>query len=69
MVNIVKEKQEECAAKFWEIRVFDHDVVIRDYAKGTLAVLEGGGDVAILFAPAPGSAVWSGVKALMKVSL
>ena len=69
LVNIVEGKQKQCEAKFWKIKVFDTDFVIRDYVKITLAVLKGVGDVAIQFAPAPGSAVWSGVKTLMEVSL
>ncbi|KAI9708517.1 MAG: hypothetical protein M1820_003979 [Bogoriella megaspora] len=67
LVDIVKAKQDECAAKFWKIKVFDHDIVIKDLVKGALTILKGVGDVAIQFAPAPGSAVWSGVKTLMEM--
>jgi hypothetical protein len=67
LVAVVKGKEAECEKKFWKVKVFDRDIVIRDYVKGTLNVLQQVGDVAIKFAPAPGSIVWSAVKTLMQV--
>jgi hypothetical protein len=67
MTAIVKSKQDDCEKKFWKIKIFGQDVVIRDYVKASVDIIEKAGDVAINFAPAPGSIVWSGVKTLMQV--
>ena len=68
LIGIVQTKEEECEKKFWKINIGGNDIVIRDYVKSTLKVLQQVGDVAINFAPAPGSIVWSGVKTIMQAS-
>lgn len=68
LIGTVEARQKECEAKFWKVRVFGHDVVVRDYVKASLDIVKNVGDVAINFAPSPGSAVWGGVKTLMDVS-
>lgn len=67
VMEVVKRKQDECEKKFWKIKIFGQDMVIRDYVKATLGILQQVGDVAINFAPAPGSVVWSALKTLMQV--
>lgn len=67
LMAIVKTKQETCEKKFWRIKVHGQDVVIRDYVNASVNIIEKAGDVAINFAPAPGSTVWSGVKTLIQV--
>jgi hypothetical protein len=68
LIGIVEIKEEECEKKFWKINIAGNDIVIKDYVKSTLNVLQQVGDIAINFAPAPGSIVWSGVKTIMQVS-
>jgi hypothetical protein len=68
LVEFVKSKEEECEKKFWKINIGGKDIVVKDYVKSTLDVLQQIGDIAIQFAPTPGSIVWSGVKTIMQVS-
>ena len=69
LVEIVQVEQDACKDKFMKINVFGRDVVFRDYVKTSHDIIEKVGDVAINFAPAPGSVVWGGVKTLMKVRI
>jgi hypothetical protein len=68
VVEIVRTKEKKCESKFWKIKIGGSDFVIKDYIKSTLDILRQVGDIAINFAPVPGSIVWSGVKTIMQAS-
>ncbi|KAH0427787.1 hypothetical protein CcaCcLH18_09493 [Colletotrichum camelliae] len=66
LVRCSKQKHQEDALK---LKVSDREILWRDYANRVISVLTAIGDVAIPFAPAPASTVWSAVKVLLSANM
>jgi hypothetical protein len=67
LLEVARAKQKECENKFWQFRVGDHEIVIRDYAVRIVDCLQKVGDIAIQFAPPQASVPWSMVKMVLQV--
>lgn len=67
MVDLVRRAEERHKEKPLKLRFGDREFLWRDYANRVVSVVTAIGDIAIPFAPAPSSAVWSPVKVLLKV--
>ncbi|KAF2993176.1 hypothetical protein E8E13_000879 [Curvularia kusanoi] len=69
LAKIVQSREEEHITAAPKLKIGDHEILWRDYAERVVGVITMIGDIAISFAPAPSSAIWSGVKVLLKTNV
>ncbi|KAF5007062.1 hypothetical protein FDECE_6607 [Fusarium decemcellulare] len=69
LVKMVRNGEDERKDETPKVTIGDRDIIWRDYAQRVITGLTTIGDIAIPFAPAPSSAVWSAIKVLMQASL
>ncbi|TQV92019.1 ankyrin protein [Cordyceps javanica] len=69
LVDIVRRAEEKHMKESPKLTVGDRDILWRDYANRVVSVVTAIGDVAIAFSPAPSTAVWSAVKALLQANV
>ncbi|KAJ4245767.1 hypothetical protein NW762_013891 [Fusarium torreyae] len=69
LVMLVRESEEKHKGATPKLKIGNREIIWRDYANRVVTGLTSIGDIAITFAPAPSSAVWSGIKVLMKANV
>ncbi|KAL6704775.1 hypothetical protein ACN47E_007696 [Coniothyrium glycines] len=69
MVGIVRCREDEHKSSAVKLTIGDREILWRDYAERVVTLATSIGDIAIAFAPAPGSAVWSAVKVLLNTNV
>ncbi|KAF4965145.1 hypothetical protein FSARC_7012 [Fusarium sarcochroum] len=68
-VKLVRESEEKHKDATPKLKIGRHEIIWKDYAKNVVTSLTAIGDIAVTLAPAPSSAIWSGIKVLIKASL
>ncbi|KAK2761254.1 hypothetical protein FQN54_001776 [Arachnomyces sp. PD_36] len=69
LVNVAKDKQEECEKKFWKVNVNGNEIVLRDYATKIIGWVQQTGDIAVQFAPPQASLPWSVIKSVLQITV
>ncbi|RGP66319.1 ankyrin repeat [Fusarium sporotrichioides] len=65
LIGLIESHEEKFKEKSVKITIGNQDIFWRDCAKRTVSCIKSCGDIAMPFAPAPSSIVWSAVKVLL----
>lgn len=69
VIQLVRRTEEKHMEQALKLKVGNREILWRDYAGRVVSLVTTIGDVAISFAPAPSSVIWSSVKVLLKVRI
>ncbi|KDN68427.1 putative conserved hypothetical protein [Colletotrichum sublineola] len=69
LVELVRSSEEKHDKESLKLKVGDREILWRDYASRVVSVVTAIGDIAISFAPAPATTVWSAVKVLLEANV
>ncbi|EHK26678.1 uncharacterized protein TRIVIDRAFT_141868 [Trichoderma virens Gv29-8] len=69
LIRLVQDIEKRHQDRALLIRVGEKDIFWRDYAPRLISSIKAIGDIAIQFAPAPSSIVWSALKAVLQMSV
>ncbi|CAI0654474.1 unnamed protein product [Colletotrichum noveboracense] len=69
LVELVRCSEEEHSQEALKLKVGDREILWRDYANRVVSLITAIGDIAVAFAPAPSSTVWSAIKVLLAANV